>query len=60
MKTTDVQEYAQSLYQVHGDKAELEAAQKARSLEEAGKLEDAADWRKIRDALKLLKGPHAS
>jgi len=40
MKTA---EYARSLLGAHGDKAEAEAAQKARDCEEAGKTGEAED-----------------
>lgn len=57
MKTT---EYARALLSSHGAKAEAEAAQKMREYEEAGKTEEAEDWRKIRLAISEMRGPHQS
>ncbi len=44
----------------HGDKAVLEAAEKACKLEEAGDREQAENWRRIEAALMQMRGPHAS
>ena len=55
-----IQEHARRLYEAHGDKAEFEAAQKARQHEEKGELEQAASWRKVRDAISEMRGPHES
>jgi hypothetical protein len=60
MKTPEIEEYARSLFEAHGDRAEYEAAQRAHKCEEAGDKEQAEDWRKIRDAISQLRGPHAS
>jgi len=57
MKTA---EYARSLLGAHGDKAEAEAAQKARDCEEAGKTGEAEDWQKIRRAIAEMRGPRQS
>ena len=43
-----------------GDKAELEAAQKAAEYERQGEKRQAVDWRHIQAAIKELRGPHAS
>ena len=51
---------ALELLEAHGAKAVAEAAQKARALEEQGKLEDAESWRRIESALQLMIGPHQS
>ena len=55
-----IQEHARRLYQAHGDKAEFEAAQKARQHEDNGETEEAATWRKVREAINQMRGPHAS
>jgi hypothetical protein len=60
MQELDIQDYARQLLEAHGAKAVAEAAQKARALEEQGKLEDAESWRRIESALKLMIGPHQS
>ncbi len=60
MHTIEIQEHARKLLDAHGDKAVLEAAQKARELEEAGDSEQAEAWRRIEAALMQMRGPHAS
>jgi len=60
MKEMEIQDYARQLLAAHGDKAQVEAAQKARAFEQAGKMEDAADWRHIEAAIKMMRGPKQS
>lgn len=60
MLATEIQEHARKLYQAHGDKAVLEAAQKAKSLEETGSADDARTWRRIEAALKQMRGPRST
>ncbi|MEM1199002.1 MAG: hypothetical protein AAGI06_06790 [Pseudomonadota bacterium] len=55
-----IQEHARRLYEAHGDKAEFEAAQKARMHEEQGETEQAESWRKVREVINQMRGPHAS
>lgn len=56
MDHKDLVQYARSLYDAHGDKAEAEAAQKAAAARTAGKADDAATWEKIRGHIKELRG----
>lgn len=56
MDMTKVAEYARALYDAHGSKAEAEAAQKARQCEEAGKSDEADDWRAVRKAINEMRG----
>ena len=60
MNAIEIQEHARKLKDAHGDKAILEAAEKARELEEAGDREQAENWRRIEAALMQIHGPHAS
>jgi hypothetical protein len=60
METIQVDDYAHRLYAAHGDKAEFEAAQKARACEESGDAEAAAQWRQVRQAIRILRGPNES
>src|SRR5215831_20946957 len=60
MQEIDIHDYARQLFEARGDKAVVEAAQKARSLEEQGQREEAETWRQVEAALKLMRGPHAS
>jgi hypothetical protein len=60
MDTTQVDDYARRLYQAHGDRAEYEAAQKAKECEDRGAMGEAEDWRSIRAAIRVLRGPNES
>jgi hypothetical protein len=60
MQETQVADFARQLYQTHGPKAVAEAAQRARSLEEQGKAEEATTWRRIESVIKEMLGPHQS
>jgi len=60
MEVSKITEYARALYNSHGDKAEAEAAQKAKQHEEAGEEKKAADWRAIRAAIREIRGAHES
>lgn len=58
MDQKDRVQYARSLYDAHGDKAEAEAAQKAATARAAGNAVDAATWDKIRAHIRELRGAH--
>ena len=60
MQETNIQDYAQQLFDAHCDKAIVEAAQSARFFEEQGNTEDAATWRQIETALQMMRGPNQS
>ncbi len=58
MEASKVAEYARSLYEAHGDRAEAEAAQKMKHHEDAGEAKEAEDWRAIRAAIREIRGAH--
>jgi hypothetical protein len=60
MQEIDIRDYARQLLDAHGDRAVVEAAQKASALEQQGQSEQAQTWRQIEAALKLMRGPHVS
>lgn len=60
MQMTMIDDYARRLYTAHGDRAEFEAAQRARECEDQGRLETAEQWRRIRGRIRLIRGPNAS
>jgi hypothetical protein len=60
MLAIDVQEHARKLHDAYGEKATVEAAQKARAAEARGEREEAQTWRRIEAALRQMQGPHAS
>jgi len=60
MDSAAIHDYARRLVGAHGDKAELEAAQRAALCERQGDKNQAEDWRKIQAAIKQMRGPHMS
>lgn len=60
MDTEKIHVFARSLLGAHGEKAELEAAQRAIECERTGDKAQAEDWRRIQNAIKEMRGPHAS
>ena len=60
MDMSQIDDYAQRLYNAHGDKAEYEAAQKAKAFEAKGDAENADQWRKVREKIRILRGPNVS
>lgn len=53
-------EIARALFRVHGDKAELEAAQKERAFKTAGNRTEATHWRAIRESIRQARGANQS
>ena len=51
-------QYARALCSAHGDKAEAEAAQKAREFEAAGNEEEAQNWQAVRASIRQMRGPN--
>jgi hypothetical protein len=60
MGEIEIQDYARQLLEAHGDKAVVEAAQKACAFEKEGNNEEAETWRHIEAALLLMRGPHVT
>lgn len=60
MDINAVHDYARRLVGAHGERAELEAAQRAANCEQQGDKEQAQDWRRIQAAIRQMRGPHAS
>lgn len=60
MKEAEVLDYARQLFEAHGAKAIAEAAQRALRFEQQGDDEEAATWRRIEAALKLMGGARES
>jgi hypothetical protein len=58
MHQKDRMQYAHSLFQAHGDKAEAEAAHRAVMARHKGKPDDAETWDKIRAHIRELRGAH--
>jgi hypothetical protein len=55
-----IDDYARRLYAASGDRAEYEAAQKARDCAARGAEDEASQWRKVRERIRILRGPNAS
>jgi hypothetical protein len=60
MLEIEINSRARQLLDVYGAKAIAEAARKAAELEANGEKEEARDWRRVEDAMKLMRGPHQS
>ncbi len=60
MKIAEITQYARALYEAHGDKAEAEAAQKAKTLNDAGDATEAETWRAVQRAIREIRGAHES
>jgi hypothetical protein len=60
MQSSEIHDYASRLLKDHGDKAPLIAAQRAVECDKRGDCSEAQDWRRIRDALKEMRGPNFS
>jgi hypothetical protein len=60
MEHKDLVQYARSLYDAHGDKAEAEAAKKAAAARSAGDIAEAEKWDKIRTQIRELRGARQS
>jgi hypothetical protein len=56
MEAMKIVEIAQALFRAHGDKAELDAAQKERHYKNAGQDDEAAHWRAIRGSIRQMRG----
>ena len=57
MDAERINQLAHALYRAHGDKAEAEAAAKAR---DAGPTEEAEDWQAVRSAIRAIRGANQS
>ena len=60
MQEIEIREYAQQMFERHGEKAAVIAAGKARAFAERGNGKESATWRHIEAALKLMQGPNQS
>jgi hypothetical protein len=60
MDMNEIHDYARRFVGAHGDKAEVEAAQRAAECEKQGDKSQAQDWRRIEAAIKEMRGPHSS
>ena len=60
MDSNAIHDYARRFVGAHGDKAGLEAAQRAAECERQGQKDQAGDWRRIQTAIKEMRDPHAS
>lgn len=56
----EIDDYARRLYAASGDRAEYEAAQKAKGCADRGAHKEAEQWRKVREKIRILRGPLAS
>ena len=60
MEAKEIHDYARRFVGAHGNKAELEAAQRAAECERQGQKDQAVDWRRIQAAIKEMRGPRST
>jgi hypothetical protein len=60
MSIVQIDDYARQLYSAHGDRAEYEAAQRAKDHAAKGDRDVAEQWRQVREAIRVLRGPNVS
>jgi hypothetical protein len=60
MTAVEVQDVARRLMAAKGDRALIEATRRAAQSIEAGKSSAAQDWRRVADAIALMRGPRAT
>lgn len=60
MHANQVHEFATQLMEVHGDKAEVRAAKKARDNLSKGDKDQAQIWVRVQATIRSMKGPPAS
>lgn len=51
---------ARQMLERHGSAAIARAAQNALNCEQNGQVEEANEWRHVKDAMKIMHGPHQS
>jgi len=57
---TQIHTIARQMLERHGSAAIAHAAQNALTCEQKGKMEEADEWRHVKDAMKIMVGPHQS
>jgi hypothetical protein len=57
---TKIHTIARQMLEKHGFEAIAQAAQESRRCESMGDKEEAEEWRHIKDAMKMMRGPHQS
>ena len=60
MPETQIHTIARQMLERHGAAAIAHAAQNAQTCEQKGKLEEADEWRHVKNAMKIMQGPHQS
>lgn len=60
MEATETAKIAHAFYHAHGDKAELEAAQRENHFREEGNEAEAENWRSIRSSIRRMRGANQS
>jgi hypothetical protein len=63
MKTiseTEIHTIARQMLERHGAVAIAHAAENALTCEQKGLTEEADEWRHVKDAMKIMQGPHQS
>ena len=57
---TQIHTIARQMFDRHGSAAIAHAAHNALTCEHKGQVEEANEWRHVKDAIKIMQGPHQS
>lgn len=60
MRMSDIHDYARQMFEAYGDKAEVEAEQRALKADEEKNATEAQTWRRVRAAIREMRGSHVS
>jgi primosomal replication protein N len=60
MSETQIHTIARQMLERHGPSAIAHAAQNALSCEHKGQTDEATEWRHVKDAMRIMNGPHQS
>jgi hypothetical protein len=60
MSEMQIHTIARQMLDRHGGEAIAHASQNALTCEQKGQMEEANEWRHVKDAMKIMQGPHQS
>jgi hypothetical protein len=57
---TQIHAIAQQMLERHGSAAIARAGENALTCEQRGEIDEAQEWRHVKEAMKIMQGPHQS
>lgn len=60
MRMADIHDYARQMFDAYGDKAEVTAEQRALKADAESNTTEAETWRRVRAAIREMRGSHVS